>query len=128
MSKHANIAVDEVASIAKALAGPGRLRVVGALTSGELCVCQIVELLELAPSTVSRHMAVLQGAGLVESRKDGRWVYYRLPEEPEPHVAGALKWALETFGATEQDPRDKRKLKNINQSDLEEICRRQRKN
>ena len=128
MPKHANITVDEVASIAKALSGPGRLRILGALAGGELCVCQIVELLELAPSTVSRHMSVLQQAGLVESRKEGRWVYYRLPEDPLPHVGGALKWALETFGATEQARLDERKLKDINQCDPEELCRRQRKN
>ena len=113
--------------MAKALAGPGRLRIIGALAGGELCVCQIVELLDLAPSTVSRHMSVLQQAGLVESRKQGRWVYYRLSDEPGPHAASALRWAMEAFGSTEQARRDERKLKDINQCDPEELCRRQRR-
>ncbi|MCA1743021.1 MAG: metalloregulator ArsR/SmtB family transcription factor [Desulfovibrionales bacterium] len=63
----------------KALADGNRLRIIAALSRyPELCVCQITELLELAMATVSRHISVLQNAGLVESRKEGRWVYYRL--------------------------------------------------
>jgi DNA-binding transcriptional ArsR family regulator len=48
---------------------------------GELCVCQIIELLGLVPSTVSKHMSILKQAGLVENRKEARWMYYRLPKK-----------------------------------------------
>ncbi len=60
----------------KALADGNRLRVVMALsTHGELCVCQMTALLQMSTPTVSRHMSVLQNGGLVESRKDARWVH-----------------------------------------------------
>ncbi|MBN2704512.1 MAG: winged helix-turn-helix transcriptional regulator [Pontiellaceae bacterium] len=65
--------------IMKALSDRNRLRVAAALMEQkELCACQIVELLQVAGATASRHMDLLIRAGLVESRKDGRWVYYRL--------------------------------------------------
>ncbi len=65
----------EVLDVTKALADGNRLRVLMALGGGELCVCQIVELLQLAPSIISKHMAILRQARLVESRKEGRWMY-----------------------------------------------------
>ncbi len=126
MAKHRDIEAADVVTVARALGDPTRLRVLHALSRRELCVCQITELAGLAPSTVSRHMSLLQDAGLVESRKEGRWVYYRPPEEPKPHVAGALSWALETFGMTEQAHRDDQMLQKILECDPEELCRRQR--
>ena len=71
----------EFLNITKALAEENRLRILLALDGAELCVCQLVELLELAPSTVSKHMSVLRQARLVESRKDGRWMHYRLADD-----------------------------------------------
>ncbi len=62
----------------KALANPARLRILAMLDSGELCACQIIAVLGLAPSTVSRHVAELRAAGLLTERKDGRWVHYAL--------------------------------------------------
>ena len=128
MTKYANRnpSADEVASVAGALSDLTRLRVLGALRAGELCVCQLTELAGLAPSTVSRHMSVLQGADLVESRKEGRWVYYRLPEQPEPTVEGALKWALQLFGQTAQAQSDRNRLNDILECSPEELCRQQR--
>ena len=70
-----------IVRITKALADRQRLRILMWLQKGELCVCQIVELLKLSPSTVSKHLSILRSAGLVESRKDGRWVYYHLPKD-----------------------------------------------
>lgn len=64
----------------KALSDLNRLRVVNALRTGELCACQITELLGVAGATVSRHVKLLIDAGLVDSRKDGKWVYYSLTE------------------------------------------------
>ena len=70
-----------VISTAKALSDAHRVRVLAALRDRrELCVCQITELLGLATATVSRHMSLLQAAQLVDSRKEGRWVYYRLSD------------------------------------------------
>jgi len=66
---------------AKGLAHPTRLRLLGMLATGELCVCQMTSVLELAPSTVSQHLSVLARGGLVAERKEGKLVFYRLREE-----------------------------------------------
>jgi ArsR family transcriptional regulator len=49
------------------------------LCDGELCVCQLIKMLGLAPSTVSKHMSILRQARLVQARKEGKWMYYRFP-------------------------------------------------
>ena len=70
-------------SITKALSDPSRVRVLMALQNGEKCVCYLIKLLGLAPSTVSRHVAILKQAGLIDSRKKGKWIYYRLDNQNE---------------------------------------------
>jgi arsenate reductase/ArsR family transcriptional regulator len=93
----------KILDIAKALSDANRLRALAALAGGELCVCQLISLLELSPSTVSRHMTVLHQAGLVETRKAGRWVYYQLAGgEASSPVAGALAWVTDGLA---DDPR-----------------------
>ena len=62
----------EFMSITRALADPNRVRMLLALQRGELCVCQITELFGLAFSTVSKHLSILQHAGLIQSRKSER--------------------------------------------------------
>src|SRR4249919_3347698 len=62
----------------KALADPTRIRILGLLASSEICVCHIHESLRLSQPLVSRHLAYLRRSGLVEARKEGLWVYYRL--------------------------------------------------
>ncbi|MBI1293028.1 metalloregulator ArsR/SmtB family transcription factor [bacterium] len=93
----------QLLAITKALSDPSRIRILCALSScGELCVCQIQELLDLAPSTTSRHMALLSSAGLVDGRRDGRWVHYRLAdEEPRPGTRDLIAW-LAREGAREK--------------------------
>lgn len=100
------------------------MRIFCALKSGELCVCQIVELLGLANSTISKHMAILRQARLVESRKDGRWVYYRRAEgRLSPVAAGGSAWcdAALAKDATRKD--DAARLKKILCTPLAELCR-----
>jgi DNA-binding transcriptional ArsR family regulator len=110
--------------LAAALSDPNRLRALAALRGGELCVCQIIALLDLAPSTVSKHMATLRQAGLVASRKEERWVYYRLPGEDSPTpVREALGWALESLAHDPQVREDKRRLQSILKTDPGELCR-----
>jgi ArsR family transcriptional regulator len=74
--------LEALVDAAKALAHPTRLRLVAMLATGELCVCQMTSVLELAPSTVSQHLSVLARGGLVLERKEGRLVFYRLTEDP----------------------------------------------
>jgi len=68
-------------AVLKAAADPNRARILKMLEGGELCVCQIVAVLGLSMSTVSKHLSLLRAAGLVEERKAGRWVHFRLAEE-----------------------------------------------
>lgn len=116
----------DVLDIAKAMADGNRLRVLAALTGGELCVCQIVELLQLAPSTVSKHMSILRQAGLVEGRKEGRWMYYRLPDRDAAQtVRDAVAWVRDSLAKSPQTLQDKKTLKAILAMNPEDICKRQ---
>ena len=115
----------EFIAITKALADESRVRLLLALENGELCVCQLIDLLGLAPSTVSKHMSLLKQAGLVDMRKEGRWAYYRIAgkDSPEP-VRRALQLAFKSAGASPTALQDKSKLRDILSCDPEDICRR----
>lgn len=81
--------------MASALGEPKRLHALGLLAQGELCLCDLTEGLGISPSTVSNHMAILKRAGLVEGRKDGRWMHFRLADtNPASAAAQALAWAM----------------------------------
>jgi arsenate reductase/ArsR family transcriptional regulator len=67
----------------KALGHPIRLRILSLLRGGELCVCQITAVLELAPSTISEHLGLLRRSGFLAERKQGKWVFYSLAQEPD---------------------------------------------
>ena len=77
-----------IAQIAKALASPVRVRILRILEEGEWCGCELVPLLNLDPSVVSRHLAVLSRAGLVESRRDGVRVLWRMAN---PEISALLR-------------------------------------
>ena len=76
--------VERFETLFKALADATRLRIVGLLLTGEVCVCHIHESLRVPQSKVSRHLAYLRKAGLVQTRREGLWIYYRLAESGEP--------------------------------------------
>lgn len=110
--------------ITKALSDGNRLRVIMALTmQKELCVCQITELLQLATPTASRHMSVLQTAGLVTKRKDSRWVYYRLADAFPPLLR---QWLWETLIHADQIANDQETIKGIVGCELEALCKAQK--
>ncbi len=69
--------------VMKALSDPSRVRVLKLLQEEQLCVCNIQEFLQLAQSTVSRHMKTLEDAGLVEHERQGTWIIYRLADNHE---------------------------------------------
>ena len=113
----------EIMAITKALADEQRVRVLLALRRGELCVCQIVELLGLATSTVSKHMSILKQARLVDSRKEGRWMYYRLADNDAPKsVQQAMTWLTSSLASDPQVVRDKKRLASICTCDPSELC------
>jgi len=113
----------EFLTITKAMADENRVRALMALADGELCVCQIIELLGLAPSTVSKHMAVLHQAGLVETRKAGRWIYYRIAEDPGlPCARTALAMALDCLAKDNRIRQDAKRLKTIRKMSRNDLC------
>jgi ArsR family transcriptional regulator, arsenate/arsenite/antimonite-responsive transcriptional repressor len=126
MAKYSFGVMRDFMNITKALADENRVRTLLALGQGELCVCQITELCGLAPSTMSKHLSILFRAGLVESRKNGRWIYYKLPGKDAPvAVREAIDWVEK---ALEHNPRaveDSRKLKKVLKEDPAELCKRQ---
>jgi ArsR family transcriptional regulator, arsenate/arsenite/antimonite-responsive transcriptional repressor len=116
----------DLMAVLKALADENRVRILMALGPEELCVCQIVELLGLAPSTVSKHMAILKQARLVDCRKEGRWMFYRRDNGRRPAAAAAMAQPLARLLADDPQIReDARRLKQILQIDRDELCRRQ---
>lgn len=116
----------EFMSLSKALADANRVRMVLALRKGELCACQLTELFGLAPSTMSKHLSILYQARLVNTRKDGRWVYYSLPgkEAPAP-VRTALEWVKVSLATDPQAAADAKRLKQVLKIDPTELCRKQ---
>jgi ArsR family transcriptional regulator, arsenate/arsenite/antimonite-responsive transcriptional repressor len=116
----------DLMTVLKALADENRVRILLAVQGRELCVCQIVELLGLAPSTVSKHLSVLHHARLVESRKEGRWMFYRAAGEDSPHEAREVTAVVSRLlaGAPEAGE-DARRLKQIVKIDRDELCRNQ---
>jgi DNA-binding transcriptional ArsR family regulator len=91
------------ARLAYALSDESRLRALLALRGGEQCVCIITAILKLAPSTVSRHMSILREAGLVTARKQGKWIYFRLPDTGQCAVSAETLKLL--YLCTKGDPR-----------------------
>ena len=73
----------EIANIFKALSDDTRLRVIKLLQERELCVCELMQVLAMSQPRISRHMSVLKNAGLVEDRREGKWVYYSLRNEAQ---------------------------------------------
>ena len=117
----------KIIDITKALSDANRVRALMLLTDGPLCVCQIIEMLGLAPSTTSKHMSILRQAGLVEATKEGRWMHYRLaPKTVSKQVRQALGWVVSGLEDDPQIRRDKSKLKKLIKVDKEALCRKQR--
>jgi DNA-binding transcriptional ArsR family regulator len=79
------------AAIMKALAHPSRLMMVDELSRGERCVCELTDLVGADMSTVSKHLSLLKDAGIVDCRKEGVQVFYRLKVPCVLHVFGCVE-------------------------------------
>jgi ArsR family transcriptional regulator len=77
--------------VMKALADGNRVRIIKMLQVREMCVCELRAALELAQPSVSKHLRILEEAGLVERRKDGPWVNYRLPDAADSIYAAQMQ-------------------------------------
>ena len=112
-------------AITKALADENRVRLLLALRGRELCLCQLVELVALASSTVSKHMSILRQSRLVDGRKEGRWMYYRLAGDDSPvSVRRALQWTLESLADDRRAAQDSERLREILSVDPQSLCAR----
>jgi len=94
----------------KALGDETRLRIVALLSHGELCVCHLEEALRLSQPKVSRHLATLRAAGVVEDRRHGTWVYYRLARQSDDDCEAQLRGLVKTFAKRNVLRRDLQRL------------------
>jgi ArsR family transcriptional regulator len=81
----------EPALLFKTLADPTRLRLLNLLACGETCVCELSDTLRLVQPKVSRHLARLKRAGLVDARRNGKWTHYRWAQHADPLVRHVLE-------------------------------------
>jgi ArsR family transcriptional regulator len=101
MSAAATLDVRPVSRLFKALGDETRLRIVALLSHGELCVCHLHEALGLSQPNVSRQLAILRAAGIVEDRRDGKWVHYRLLRQTDPACERQLRALIKDFAKRE---------------------------
>jgi len=114
--------VREFVRVMKAVSDPNRVAIIKMLQHKEMCVCEIKAALKIAQPTVSKHLKVLEDAGLVTSRKDGMWVNYQLADgSGSPYVAsllGSLRHWLE------DDPRITNLMEKLPAIRRENICKK----
>lgn len=109
--KTAALNVRALTRLFKALGDETRVRIVALLSHGELCVCHIQDALELAQPTASRHLATLRAADLVEDRRDGSWIYYRLRKPTDPECEAQLHALIGSFSGNKTIQSDAAKLR-----------------
>lgn len=105
--KHAS----ELAEVYRALADETRLRILALLRDGEVCVCHLQGSLRLPQPTISRHLAYLRKSRLVEARRDGVWMHYRLAAAESPVVKQVVESALHALTHAESTAKDSARLK-----------------
>jgi ArsR family transcriptional regulator len=102
--------LEALTSVYAALADSTRLRILSLLGDGEICVCHIHASLDVPQPTASRHLAYLRKSGLVEARREGIWMHYRLAPQDNPVVAAVVKSALHALTHTDIRAKDERRL------------------
>jgi ArsR family transcriptional regulator len=107
--------------VMKALSDPSRVKIIKALQHRSLCVCELKEALGLAQSTVSKHLKLLEEAGLVRFKKDGLWVNFQINDRPDNAYAAAM--LKQVSGWLEADNEVKELLDRLPDIDREFITR-----
>jgi ArsR family transcriptional regulator len=101
-------------NIFKALSDETRVRILKLLEGGELCICKIMDVVDMKQSRVSRHMGILKNARLVKDRRDGKWVHYSLNPKPEDfshkEIISLLEKCLKDYAVVARDREELRKL------------------
>ncbi|MCB2182464.1 MAG: metalloregulator ArsR/SmtB family transcription factor [Desulfobulbaceae bacterium] len=106
----------------KALSDETRLRILALLQDGELCVCDLMSVLQLPQSTVSRHLAYLRNAGWAEDRRQNKWMYYQLNRETSGLQKKLLTQLQEHLAQLAQIKNDRKKLQDYLASKKEQCC------
>ncbi len=118
--------MEKLTAIFKALSDRNRLRILSALMKhDELCACQLTELIQVSGATASRHMGVLVSSGLVDSRKEGRWVYYRIRWD-QAEFGVLIGWIEVQLSNDPDIALDAKALDEITSCEPEELCKKQR--
>ncbi|MEW6519892.1 MAG: metalloregulator ArsR/SmtB family transcription factor [Thermodesulfobacteriota bacterium] len=106
--------------VMKALSDPGRVKILKVLGVRELCVCELRQLLGLAQPTVSKHLKILEEAGLVDYRKEGSWIIYRLSAGGDSEYAGVMLGHLR--GWLNEEPQIQTMVDRLPQLSRERAC------
>ncbi len=105
------LGVRPLTKLFRALGDETRLRIVALLAHGELCVCHLEKALDLSQPNVSRQLGILRAAGVVDTRRDGSWMYYALASQDHAAVQAMLDRLVGLFGAERTVRADHAKLK-----------------
>ena len=97
----------------RALADRTRLRLINLMSRGEVCVCFFVEILGTNQPKISRHLAYLKRAGIVDARREGKWMHYRLATPPDEHAADVLRGVKVWLEADREMQRDGDRLMKV---------------
>ena len=100
----------ELVAIARTLADPTRVRIIAALRNGELCVCELVDALNISQSSLSSHLQICRQTGVVTTRKESRWIYYSLSTRYRQLIEKIFS-ELQIVGSDEQLLRDAKRLR-----------------
>lgn len=102
--------VNDLILLSKAFADPTRIRIVKVLRETESCVCELCDALEISQSTLSTHLQVVRQAGIVDTRKEGTWVYYRINDGIAPLLDTLFAYDQDAIGADKRIKRDKERI------------------
>lgn len=104
---------NDLVQVFAALADRTRLRLLNIMAAGEVCVCYFVEVLGESQPKVSRHLAYLRRAGLVEARREGKWIHYSVARPENEQVAKVLESTLAAIACDRQMVRDRLALEKV---------------
>jgi ArsR family transcriptional regulator len=103
----------EIETLFSALADRTRLRLLSLMADGEVCVCFFVEVLQVSQPKISRHLAYLRNAGVVEARREGKWMHYSIVEPPDAHAGRIFNEVRAWLAEDEEMKRDRERLEKV---------------
>jgi len=114
--------IEEKTKLFKSLSDSNRLRILKMLQVKPLCVCEITDVLQLATSTVSKHLSILKETGFIIEEKDGKWVNYMINSQPDDPRISSIISTLDFWIADDQlIISDKQRVQKV---DRNEVCSR----